>query len=180
MHSLGCLARFVVLIALSGLTTPGTGAVNTRVSTSTTRTVVVGGNASYFVPSTPTSEFRFSSNGKAKATLEALGGSGDLIPFSFITTSSSHFSQADLSQLATQWAKLDDVWSPAFLEGEGSIPATRGYSLIKARYIHHFHRARESEHHVETISVDLNRSHLGCFQWRCTTHGVNASRTILR
>ena len=100
------------LVALTSLW-----AARAQVITSSSRTVVINNNASYFVPGTPVASFSFSGNASEK--LAALGSNGKvpLIPFSFITTSNSTFGPADLSAVSSLWSQIDDVWTPAFLQG---------------------------------------------------------------
>lgn len=98
--------------------------------TSVSRTVVLGGKTSFFVPSSPVSSFAFKQNDVLAEKLLALGkhGAVPLIPFSFITTSSTRFTQADLAKVSATWSTLDDVWTPMFLSG--TCYAELSYSLL--------------------------------------------------
>lgn len=96
----------------------GLSAARTQI-TSSSRTVQLGGNTTYYVPGTPVSSFKFGLNVKTQDQLRALGEGGNtpLIPFSFITDSAAHFSSDRLTDITALWSSVDDVWNPLFLEG---------------------------------------------------------------
>ena len=91
--------------------------------TANSRTITLGGNASYFVPGNAVASFNFTSGSPFPGQLQKLteGGLEPLIPFTFITTSSPTFAAGDLSAAAALYSTLDDVWSPLFLTGAWSV-----------------------------------------------------------
>ena len=110
-------SRFAVVFSLACLVGRWTASAQV---TSSSRTVVINGNASYFVPGTPVSSFNFASNTSAMGALTTLGAGGTvpLIPFSVFSTSNSTFDIDDFNRIVAIWEKIDDVFIPVFLQGE--------------------------------------------------------------
>lgn len=106
------LSRAVSLVILAGLSI----AIAGKTPITSSRTVTIG-SVSYYVPGTPVASFKFPKGVTAHSTFSKLDNPSGLIPFSFITTSSPSFSKTDLANVSATWSKIDDVWSPAFLQG---------------------------------------------------------------
>ncbi|KAF7792761.1 hypothetical protein EIP86_003859 [Pleurotus ostreatoroseus] len=111
MHPI--IVPFALALAFGGLCVARTQVI------SSSRTVQISSNATYYVPGTPVSAFKFGANTKIQDQLRALGDNGNspLIPFSFITDSAPHFSSDRLNEIVALWSGLDDVWNPLFLDG---------------------------------------------------------------
>lgn len=105
------LSKVPFFLSLAGLW-----AARAQVITSSSRTVQLGGNATYFVPGTPVASFNFAGNVHMLGRLP--NDTVPLVPFSFITTSSKTFSSSDINNISSLWSTLDDVWSPLFLQGK--------------------------------------------------------------
>ena len=108
------ITKVSLFLTLAGLLSARAWTVTSHSSTFTV------GNSSYYVPGTAVASLNISANSSVWGRLQALteGGLEPLIPFTFITTSSSTFSEDDLYAAATLYAQVDDVWSPGFLTGQ--------------------------------------------------------------
>ncbi|KAI0337273.1 amidase signature enzyme [Trametopsis cervina] len=98
-------SRILSLVSLLSVLT-----IDTRAAVSATGETITLGGVAYFVPPTPVSQLKV-------GLLGALLEGAELVPFTFVSSSGSKFTQGDLTSLSSTFGASDDVWQSAFLQG---------------------------------------------------------------